>query len=342
MTFSRAVIPARPLRLRSGIFLSLQLFFALSFSLALTPGTFAQDSGIIPSDEVIKINTDLVTVPVVVADERGRRVSGFGEGDFAVSDEGRPVRLAYFATGAERVALTFLLDASGSAVDIVARQSETARALVSRFGSRSRVAVFHFRERPELVVPFTDDPLVAVAGFDIPVRPNRRTAIFDAALAAVRSFESKTSHPTERRIVILISDGLDTASTVPASLAIGEAEARGVSFYIIHLPLYTPRDGRLVARPTAKGFRQLAEQTGGRFFTVGNAQTSLDPNARYDLGPIFSAVADDLQGQYLLGYYLDSALRNQGSRRVQVNLVSPRRSKFRVRVLREWYELRDR
>src|SRR5438270_1680950 len=176
-------------------------------------------------DEVVRVRTDLVTVPLFVTDARGRRVPGLAQVDFEVLDNGQRVEAAYFAAGAEHVALLFLLDASGSTRDIINEQRETALAVFSRFGPRSRVAVMQFRERPELKLPFTGDLRRARAAFQIAALPDRRTAIFDAALAAVRAFRKGQQQPTERRIVVLLSDGLDNASTTRAAAAIAEARA---------------------------------------------------------------------------------------------------------------------
>ena len=327
--------------LRASVYFSSLFLLVLTTSLPFAPQAFAQDSNISP-DEVIRINTDLVTVPMVVTNGRGERVSGLMKNDFTVRDEGRMIDITYFGTGTDRVALAFLLDASGSTRDIIAQQRETALALLSRFGQTSRVAVLHFSSQSELVVPFTDDAAKAGSAFRLLPLPGQRTAIFDAALATAREFKINEHQPTERRIVILISDGLDTASTVTAADAIREANARNVSFYVIHLPLYTPRGGRLAARPTSKGFRELAAQTGGRFFTVGDAQSSLNPHAKYNLDPVFNAIADDLNGQYVIGYYLSSPDDARRSRRVDVALTSPRHRKLRVRALREGYRLNDR
>lgn len=292
------------------------------------------------TDEIVRVSTDLVTIPVFVTDSRGQRVPGLTRSEFEVLDEGRPIETAYFAHGAEQVALYFLLDASGSTRDIIARQRETALALFSRFGERSRIAVAHFRETHEPALPFTRDLKSASEAFRIPLQPARRTAIFDAALAAVRAFAGGTQQPTERRIVILISDGLDTSSTTRPASVIAEAAEAGISFYVIHLPLYAPRDGRLTARRPSKGFRELAEKTGGQFFTVGDAYSALDPRAEYDLRPVFRAVADDLAGQYLVGYYADAAERATRARRVEVRLTSREKRKLRVRQLRGAYTLK--
>ncbi|HYP52220.1 MAG TPA: VWA domain-containing protein, partial [Pyrinomonadaceae bacterium] len=223
------------------------------------------------------------------------------------------------------------------------RQRETALALLSHVGESSRVAVVRFWERPELAVPFTREREPVREAFLLPALADRRTAIFDAALAAARSFQTSKADPAERRIVVLISDGLDTASTVRAASVVEEARGGGVSFYVIHLPLYAPRGGRLAPRPVARGFRELAKQTGGQFFSVGDASASLDPRAPLDLAPVFRAIADDLSGQYVVGFHAPDADAPDRARprRVAVNLNTNNNNtrRLRVRSLRESYQL---
>ncbi|MER3428564.1 MAG: hypothetical protein C4334_10775 [Pyrinomonas sp.] len=288
------------------------------------------------NEETIRINTNLVTVPVIVTDRNGRRVTGLTKDDFLLSEDGRPVAIDYFAPGSERVALVFALDASGSVRDIIEHQREAALAILGRFRV-SRVAVVRFRDRPEVALPLTDEVARARAEFRFPALPNQRTAIFDGATAAVRLFGAKVN-PEERRIVILISDGLDNASRLSAEEAIAEANARQVSIYVIHLPLYVPRDGHLAPRPPSKGFRQLAERTGGRYFLVGNSRTALDPRAELDLSPVFRAIADDLASQYVLGYYAEE--RSAGGRFHRLEVRLRRARALRARALREGYTSR--
>lgn len=180
----------RPNKLRRAI-----LFTALALSLQLLVfqrNAAAQETPTnAPDDEeVVRVRTDLVVVPVYVTDGRGRRVSGLSGQDFQLRDNGRPVEAVHFAAGAERVALLFLLDASGSTREIVTQQSETALALFSSFGERTRVTVIQFRERPEQTLAFTRDLRAARDAFRIAPLANRRTAIFDASHAAVRSFRA--------------------------------------------------------------------------------------------------------------------------------------------------------
>ncbi len=342
MTSYRAAIsrPSRAPCAATGFIIYLTFIAAFTLLAASTP--VSAQEGAASADDIVRIRTDLVTVPVLVTDSRGRRVSGLVQGDFAVRDEGRPAELAYFAAGADRVALTFVLDASGSARDIATQQRETALALVSRFGRASRVAVLPFGARPASATAFTTDIDKVRAAFHYPAPAGQRTAIFDAALAAISGYETAAGDVIERRLIILISDGLDTASTTRAVDVINEARRRDVSIYVIHLPIFAPRDGRLVPRSPTKGFKELAEQTGGQYFMVGDAESALDPRAEYNLAPVFRAIAEDLQAQYVLGYYLDdTAERDKPRRRIEVGLTSRAKRKLHVRKLREGYRLNN-
>jgi VWFA-related protein len=314
------------------------LFGLLLLSLSCLSLSLSAQTNAPADDEVITVNIDFVTVPAVVTDKHGVRVAGLARSDFELRLDGRPVPIDYFAAGPTRVALLFALDASGSSYDNITRQRETALALSARFGENSHVAVLTFTEQPRLALPFTTDLAQARAAFQFNAQPNHPTAIFDAALVAVRAFDTGKIGGPERRIVVLISDGLDTASSTRAADVIAEAQARGVTLYVVHLPLYTPADGHLVVRRPARGFKELGERTGGKYFLVGDARKALDPRAVLDLAPIFRAIATDLESQYLLGLYPPADAR-AGYHRLQINLNSAAARRLRVRQLREGYLL---
>ncbi len=149
-------------------------------------------------DEVIRVRTDLVAVPLAVTDSHGRRVLGLKAEDFGLSDDGRAARIDYFSSGTERVAMLFALDASGSARDILGQQREAALALFSRFGHGSRVAVLHFGDFVRLSIPFTTDSTAAQASLSFTATESRGTAIFDGAAAAVRSLIHGRCHRSAR------------------------------------------------------------------------------------------------------------------------------------------------
>lgn len=319
---------------------ALLLLLLSPFFNSLQPRAFAQDDEVSP-DEVVRVRTDLISIPAFVMDARGRRVAGLKQSNFSVQDNGRTVLLSYFAAGTEHVALAFALDSSGSIREVVGQQREAALKLFSRFGQGSRVAVLHFGEKALLAVPFTTDTSQAQPAFTARLPASRRTAIFDGVQATLRAFADGKNSPFERRILILISDGLDTASRTRASTVIREASALNVSIYVIHLPLYAPSDGRLAVRSASSGFRELAEKTGGRYFLIGNVKSALDPAEQPDLAPVFQAIEEDLQGQYVLGYYPDDAARNTNLHRIAIKLTPQSGRKLRVRALREEYTLKQ-
>ena len=264
-------------------------------------------------DEVVRVNTDLFVVPIRVRDKRGQAPTILTENDLLLRDEDHVTAGLSLYHGADRVAVVFALDQSGSLRDIVSEQRETALALAGRFGDKSQVAVIRFAEKPSLVASFASDTSRAREAFSSPAQRNQHTAIFDAAVAAVAAFADLPRVRSERRIVVLISDGLDNASKTKATAAIQAALKSHVSFYVIHLPLFAPLDGRLAVRSPAKGFRDLAEKTGGKYFLVGNAEAALTPQAdkaHNDLTPIFRAIEDDLRSQYLLGWYAGEGSRD--------------------------------
>jgi VWFA-related protein len=260
-------------------------------------------------DDVVRVNTDLLLFPVRIRDKKGLAVSGLTDQDLSLKDPDQVTTGLYFSPGADRVALMFALDQSGSLRQIIAQQRDAALALFSRFGERSSVAILRFSDRATLVAPFTKDLDAARAAFRFNAAPNTQTAIFDAAAKALTAYDDLPPVRSERRIIVLISDGLDTRSRTSADYVINAALERRVSFYVIHLPLFEPIDGRLEVRRPSKGFKDLAEKTGGKYFLVGDAKSALMPREN-DLTPIFQAIEEDLKSQYLLGFYIAESSRD--------------------------------
>ena len=236
-----------------------------------------------------------------------------------MKDQDQVVTGLYFSPGADRVALLFALDQSGSLREIISQQQDAALSLFSRFNDRSSIAVLRFSNAPLLVQPFTKDVEAARSAFSFYARRDQRTAIFDAAAKSVQAFADLPLVRSERRIVILISDGLDNSSRTSTEFVIDAALKQRVSFYVIHLPLFEPREGRLAVRRPSKGFKELAEKTGGKYFLLGDGKPALEPGQQ-DLKPIFQAIEDDLKSQYLLGFYIAESARDNRKHNFSLSL----------------------
>ena len=271
-------------------------------------------------DDVVRTDIHLVVFPIRVRDKAAQTVAGLTPNDLTLKDEDNATTGLYLYAGADRVSLVFALDQSGSLRGIMNQQRDAALALFQRFGETSQVAVIRFAEHPQLALPFGRDLDATRAAFSQVTASNQHTAIFDAAAAATKMFETLPRLRSERRLVILISDGLDTASTVKPAKVIEAALKNQVTFYVIHLPLFTPQDGRLKVRSPAKGFRELAEKTGGKYFLMGNTAAPLAPQTSMDLSPVFKAIEDDLKSQYLLGFYTKETANDGRMHRLVIGL----------------------
>src|SRR5688572_7443844 len=275
-------------------------------------------------DEIISVRTDLLLFPIRVRNKRGLGVEGLEQRDLVLKDKDQVTAGLYFARGADRVSMVFALDQSGSLREIISQQRDAALALFSRFGDRSSVAVIRFADSPSVVVPFGRDSEAVRGAFSFGSGANRRTAIFDAAESALKLFDELPPVRAERHIVVLISDGLDNASRTKSKAVIDAALDRRVSFYVIHLPLFQPGENGLQVRPPSKGFRELAQETGGKYFLVGgDSKFALTPNKTTDLTPVFQAIEEDLRSQYLLGFYLNETARDGRRHRFSLGFASP-------------------
>jgi VWFA-related protein len=265
------------------------------------------------------VTTDLLLFPIRIRDKRGNAPNELTERKLELKDNDRATSSLVLSRGAERIALIFALDQSGSLRSIISQQREAAAALFGRFSDRSRMAVLRFAETPTLVAPFGRDADAIRAAFNFSVG-NQHTAIFDGAAAAIDSINELPVDRAERRIVVLISDGLDNASRTKAIQVIDKAVEKHISFYVIHLPLFEPIDDRLAVRKPTKGFRELAEKTGGKYFLAVGANAALAPPKNLDLTQVFQAIEEDLKSQYLLGFYISETGRDGRRHEFSVSL----------------------
>lgn len=321
MHFAQPVIPSshrispNPLRI---------LLSSLVWVLAITFQTAAPTQAQEPdADEVLSFSTDLSVFPIRVRSHNHSGPIDLASTDFQVIDRDQVTTSSYFSPGADRIALVFALDESGSLSQILSQQRDAALALFERFGKTSRVAVMRFADRPQIIVPFGNDRAAARAAFDFRARHNTRTAIFDAASETLRMFGDLRRDPAERRIVILISDGLDNNSTTRVANIIAAAQNTNVSFYAIQVPLFEPRNGRLAVRGPSKGFKDLAEKTGGRYFLTADASSALQPLQNQDLSRVFQAIEEDLRSQYVIGFYVGDKARDDRSHKISIRITAP-------------------
>ncbi len=243
---------------------------------------------------------DLVTVSATVRDGRGRLVKDLTHKDFEVIDRGTRRTISEFRSERAPLSLAILFDVSGS-MDTAARATAAkfaAHHLLNQLqDGRDEAGLFAFDSRLHEVAPFSVDTR-ALKGALGEVDPFGATSLHDAISAAA---ERVATRPFPRRAVVVLTDGIDTASKLSPAQVSAKAAAIDVPVYIIAtvLPIDDPGHDRATpgARqqaPEAIGtIEDLARWTGGALY-YSSSSASAYTSAR--------AVIDELRHLYLIAF----------------------------------------
>ena len=255
-----------------------------------------------PSDQVVrptfKSGVDLVTVAATVRDRRGRLVKGLEAHDFEVLDRGEHRRITEFRTEPTPVSLAILFDISGSmrTADRMTAAKFAAHHVLSWLEhGRDEAALFTFDSRLHQVAPFTVDTR-ALQGALGEVDPFGATSLHDAIAETAKRVADRTGR---RRAVVVITDGIDTASGLTPGQVSGIASAIDVPVYIMAtvLPIdHVGREGALPrqdARNADGTIQDLAAWTGGALFYVSTPSDTSNASRQ---------VLDELRTQYVIAF----------------------------------------
>jgi Ca-activated chloride channel family protein len=221
---------------------------------------------------------DLVEVYATVTDAKGEPISGLGQDDFSVTEDGQPQTVTAFAQTEVPLAVAVAVDRSFSVPPqqlkhIVGGAARFIRAL--RPGDL--VMVLAIGSEIEIVAPLSTDRDAAVRSL-AQVAPWGTTPLYDAARRSLDMIHAVAG----RRALILLSDGIDRYSRTSAAELLDHARRRNVLVYPVAI-------GR--TRPAI--FAELARATGGRSAHVSNGVR---------LPATLDAIGTELRSQYLLGY----------------------------------------
>jgi VWFA-related protein len=263
---------------------------------ASSPPVLAQEPT--PQTPSFRSGVELVTVTATVRDKKGRLVKGLTSSDFEVYDAGERRAITNFRAEPSPVSVAVLFDISGS-------MRVADRQLAAKFAAhhllswlepgRDEAALFTFDSRLEEVAPFTVDTR-ALQGALGEVDPFGATSLHDAVAEAARRAATRQGR---RRAVVVITDGLDTASRLTPADVSAVASEIDVPVYVIAtvLPIDNPaHEGSLVpqvARPDAGTVEDLANWTGGAFFYASTPS---------ETSRVSRQVIDELREQYVIAF----------------------------------------
>ena len=296
--------------------------------------------------DVVRVTSNLVVVPVSVTDAQGQPVRDLKPADFRIEEDGRQQEIAQLGDP-EQVPLdiAILVDVSGSVVARFDFEQEAASRFLERvLKPEDRATVFAIDETPRLIQQLTSAANASRSLMSI--KPsNSYTAFFDSVVAATNYLDRNSSNG-RRRIIVVISDGDDTARILTVSRAkpdvigmdaqlqliqnaqldiLHDIQRAEVTFYSINPSGQTMRLNVRTAR-SETGMERLAAATGGAAFV---------PAHETDLTNIFNRIASEIRTQYLLQYYSNNQSVSQAFRRIAV--TTPGHSELRVRAREGYY-----
>jgi Ca-activated chloride channel family protein len=264
-------------------------------------------------DEVIKVDSRLVVVPVAVFDTDGKPVTALTAKDFRLKEGGRPQELTQ-VTDAEKVPLeiAILLDISASTGSMFQYQKETAaRFLQEVMNVGDKATIITIGNRPSMVASHVDAEAAGEALRSI--EPTKeRTAFFDGVGAAA-DFLMKNSSEATRRVVLVISDGDDTNSS-GVLRAIFEAEGRLVRGNTTEEEL---RKLRYAARESAKLGEQrkvsrVLQDADAVFFSINTLGAALQLNQSAAFGQSnLERFATDTGGSFFIPKFEPTNLKDK-------------------------------
>jgi VWFA-related protein len=267
-------------------------------------------------DDVVRIDTDLVTTDVVVRDSAGRQVRNLKSEEFKVFLDGVEQPISFFHAenrgGQPRpLAVVFAIDISGSmTLDEMEKLRRALQSFSSQISDHSATfSVVAFGMNVKVMQKFTTERQKLDKAFEkIAREPNGlSTHTYDAVDDAIRSLARQTTRTRDRRLVkravLVITDGFPVGDTVDAKTVIERANAAEVSVYVVTLPSYSRMMASTTgALPTPLDVSGLAELTGGKSVYADEK----------DYGPLFRALAEEVTSAYVIAFYPPEEKRRDG------------------------------
>jgi len=307
----------------------------------------------VDEDDVVRVDTTLVTVPVSVLDRQGRFIPNLKREDFTISENGVDQSIAYFEPAEKPFTVALLLDTSASTHFHLSEIREAAIEFAKQLRPQDRVLVVSFNDEVLLLTEATNDLNLIESVIEVNANTGSSTRLYDAVALTIQERLNKIKG---RKAIVLFTDGVDTSSqqaTYQSTLK--EVEELDALIYPIQ---YDTSDylramqgtGAVTVTTTRRGIfgtstsqqtynvplnngvplpgtskadydradhylHSLADKTGGRLYQANNSA---------QLAEAFTRISEELRRQYTLGYYPKSSNASDGDRRqIRVRVNKP-------------------
>lgn len=297
------------------------------FVVISSPGQDQNPPQQLAEEDVVRVSTTLVTVPVSVMDRQGRFIPDLTKEKFHIYEDGVEQKIAYFDNAEKPFAVALMLDTSDSTRFKLKDIQDAALEFIDQLRPDDRVIVAAFDKDTAVLAEATSDRSVLTSAIRR-VNTGGSTGLYNAIDVIINQ---RLNRIRGRKAIVLFTDGVDTASQV-ATYEGTLRFAQELDSLIYPIQYDTLEDLRKQAVEmnaqivTAKGetlgvayaraeryLRQMADKTGGRFYYAGNLKTLRD---------VFKRIAQELREQYSVGYYPKSEGQSV-ERRIKVKVEVP-------------------
>jgi len=266
--------------------------------------------------QIFRAGTDVVSLSVTVATPEGKLIGGLDRALFQVFEDGALQDISFFSAERQPIALSILLDTSASMEPKLAVAQEAASGFARRLGPQDLAEVIDFDSRVDILQDFTGD----AAKLERAIRRTNAggsTSLHNALYIALTTLKKARLQGADsiirRQAIVVLSDGEDTSSLMGYDEVLDLAKRSDVIVYAIGLKSAQDLKSRGFSEADYE-LRTLAEETGGRLFTVDQVA---------QLAPIYQQIADELMNQYTLGYTSRNPKKDGAWRAVQVRVQQP-------------------
>ena len=331
-----------------GLILLVGLSTPISHSIQAQKKKPKQPTAAETEDDVVRVSTTLVTVPVSIKDRKGKPILHLTREDFRLFEDGVEQNIAYFdppeaqISESENAALkvqkpltiALLFDVSDSTEFKLKQIQQAAIAFIDQLNPEDRMLILAFDKNVKVLAELTNDRGILRNAVSR-TRTGRGTSLYDA----VDSVVTWLSRVGGRKAIVLLTDGVDTSSAAATyDSTVRAAERLDAAIYPIQYDTYSDfadnplrrtdalgqggtahmtRNGELASEAYKRAtlyLRLLANKTAGQFQFADRAKS---------LGLSFARIAEQLRQEYALGYYPKNQTGHGLMREIKVSVAVP-------------------
>lgn len=256
----------------------------------------------------LRMNVDMVLVPVTVTDPMNRLVTGLDQEDFQIFENNEQQKISSFASEDAPVSIGIIFDLSGSMTSKLVRAKAAILQFIKTANPQDEFFVIGFNDRPALIEDFTSS-VEDIQARLATVQSGHRTALLDAIYYGIAKMKDARH---ERKALLVVSDGGDNRSRFTEGELRAEVRESNVQIYAIgvfdpYAPTPEERMGPML-------LDEICDESGGRLFRVDDVD---------EMSDIAEKISEELRNQYVIGYTPRDLARDGKWRKVKVKVNPP-------------------